>query len=74
MSEIEEDPGMAERPAAAIAGSHSLVNVDGFERPHMRPEHSGRATKCPADHSSNPMIRIAAPQSITGYFVAGDQA
>src|ERR1700757_721335 len=36
-AEIEIDPRMAERTAAAIAGSDRLVDVDGFERTHMRP-------------------------------------
>jgi len=41
--EIEKDPGVTQRPAAAIAGGDRLINVDGFERPHVRSElHSGR--------------------------------
>ena len=36
-TETEEDPGMAERLVAAIAGSDRPVDVDGFERSHIRP-------------------------------------
>src|SRR6185437_390183 len=42
VSEIEEHPGVAERPAAAVAGGDRLVNVDGFKGSHMRPETPGR--------------------------------
>ena len=41
--QIEKDPRVAERPTAAIAGSDSLINVDGFEGPHRRPENSAGA-------------------------------
>jgi hypothetical protein len=41
--EIEKDPRMAERPTTAIAGSDSLINVDGFEGPHRRPENGAGA-------------------------------
>lgn len=34
--EIEKDSRVAEHSTAAIAGSNRLVNVDGFERAHMR--------------------------------------
>jgi hypothetical protein len=34
---------MAERPTTAIAGSDSLINVDGFEGPHRRPENGAGA-------------------------------
>ena len=35
--EIEKHSGMAERPTATIAGSDRFVDVDSFERAHMRP-------------------------------------
>jgi hypothetical protein len=38
---------MVERPA--IAGSDRLINVDGFERPHMRPGYTSRHLERPAD-------------------------
>ena len=37
--EIEKHSGVAEHPTAAIAGSNRLVDVDGFERAHMRLGH-----------------------------------
>ena len=46
MAEFEIDPGMVERPA--IAGSDRLINVDGFERPHMRPGYTSQLER-PAD-------------------------
>jgi hypothetical protein len=61
--EIEKDSGMAERPAAAIAGSNCLVNVDGFERAHMRLEMVW-VLACTADDFTSTMIRFAAPQSM----------
>jgi hypothetical protein len=55
---------MAERPAATIAGSNRLVNVDGFERAHMR-----LGNGVGADPHGWPltsmMIRFAARQSMT---------
>ena len=60
--EIEKDSGMAERPATAIAGGNRLVNVDGFERAHMRLEMIW-VLACAADRSTSTMIRFAAPQS-----------
>ena len=62
--EIQKDPRMAERPTAAIASSDSLINVDGFERPHRRPENGGgRWPRRAADHMTSMMIRFAARQS-----------
>jgi hypothetical protein len=55
---------MAERPAAAIAGSDRLVNVDGFERAHMRLEMEWVLART-ADDFASMMIRFAARQSIT---------
>jgi hypothetical protein len=34
---------MAERPTAAIAGRDGLINVDGFEGSHRRPENGAGA-------------------------------
>ena len=64
VSKVEKDPGMAERPAAAIAGRDRLVNVDGFERAHMRLEMVWVLART-ADDFTSMMIRFAARQSIT---------
>jgi hypothetical protein len=55
---------MAKRPAAAIAGSDCLVNVDGFERAHMRLEMVWVHARTAEDFAST-MIRLAARQSMT---------
>jgi hypothetical protein len=60
--EIEKDSGMAERPTVAIAGSNRLVNVDGFERAHMRLG-SGVGAGPRLIVLRSMMIRFAAPQS-----------
>jgi hypothetical protein len=53
---------VAERPTAAIAGSNRLVNVDGFERAHMRLG-NGWVLAREADRLTSMMIRFAARQS-----------
>jgi hypothetical protein len=40
---------MAHRPTSAIAGSDRLVNVDGFERAHVRPRNTRRTPRTPDD-------------------------
>ena len=42
-AKIQKYPGMAERSSATIARSDALVDVDGFEWPHMRPGNDGGA-------------------------------
>jgi hypothetical protein len=60
--EIEKDSRVAEYPTATIAGSNRLINVDGFERTHMRLEMIC-VLACAADRLTSTMIRFAAPQS-----------
>jgi hypothetical protein len=55
---------MAERPTATIAGSNRLVNVDGFERAHIRQGNDVGVARA-ADRLTSMMIRFAAPQSTT---------
>ena len=62
--EIEIHPRMAERPFAAVANGDRPVDVDGFERPHMRSGNS-RGRERPAERLTGTMIRFAARQSIT---------
>ena len=54
---------MAERLITAVAGSDRLVNVDGFERAHMRLEMEWVLART-ADDFTNMMIRFAARQSM----------
>jgi hypothetical protein len=68
--EIEKHPGVAERPSVTIAGSNRLVDVDGFERTHMRLEMVyvlARAT----DDLTSMMIRFAASQSMIPFRACG---
>ena len=62
MPEIEKDPRMPERPAAAVAGGDRLINVDGFKRPHVRLK-STPGREGAKQSFEGLMIRIAARQS-----------
>jgi hypothetical protein len=64
--EIEKDSRVPERPTAAIAGSNRVVNVDGFERAHMRLR-NGLGTARAADRLRSMMIRFAASQATIAF-------
>src|SRR5262249_20103185 len=66
-AKIEIALGMTERSAVAIAGGDRLIDVDGFERPHLRPGKCSPDLKASGWWLKHPMIRITAAQSMLAW-------